>query len=90
MTQTFNKKLRKAAKNMAGERLKSFHEGAERTGASYWALWRGAEAGFFKTVYIGGRRMIPESELDRIVQYGFGGRKRRRRKDNAEAAAEVR
>jgi len=84
MAQRKTKRRGKAAK-MSTERLRSFYEAAERTGTSYWALWRGAEAGFFKTVYIGSRRMIPESELTRIVQYGFGGgRKRRAGQANAE------
>jgi hypothetical protein len=64
---------------MNDRRLRSFYEASERVGVSYWTLWRGAEAGFFKTVYVGARRLIPESEISRIEEYGFGGRKRRGR-----------
>jgi hypothetical protein len=69
-------------KKMSGH--KTFYEAAKRCGVSYWSLWRGAEAGFFKTVYFGGRRMIPESELAYIEKYGFGGRKRRGHKADVE------
>jgi hypothetical protein len=72
---------------MSERQLRSFYEAEERTGVSYWTLWRGAEAGFFKTVYCGSRRMIPESELARIVEYGFGGRKRRARKSAQDVEA---
>jgi hypothetical protein len=85
MAQRTKKERGKAAK-MNPERLRSFYEGRDRTGVSYWTLWRGAEAGFFKTVYVGGRRMIPESELARIVEYGFGGRKRKAKQGSAETA----
>jgi hypothetical protein len=78
------KKRGKAAKTMSERRLRSFYEASERTGVSYWTLWRGAEAGFFETIYCGSRRMIPESELDRICKYGFGGRKRRGHKADVE------
>ena len=72
-------------------RLKSFYEASERLGVSYWTLHRGAEAGFFKTVYVGARRMIPEGEIERIEEYGFGnGRRRRPRKTNAETVGEAR
>ena len=72
---------------MSAKKLISFYEASERLGVSYWTLWRGAEAGFFKTIYIAARRMIPESELARIEEYGFGTRRRRQ---EPELAAEAR
>ena len=85
MVQRNRNKAGKAEK-MKPEILRSFYEARDRTGVSYWTLWRGAEAGFFKTVYVGSRRMIPESELARIVEYGFGGRRRRAQQENAGTA----
>jgi len=79
MPQKSKKNAQKGAKQMTDRRLHSFYEASERLGVSYWTLWRGAEAGFFKTVYVGARRMIPEGEIGRIEEYGFGGRKRRGR-----------
>lgn len=84
MAQRNSKKAGKAEK-MNSRKLRSFYEATERTGVSYWTLWRGAEAGFFKTIYVGSRRMIPESELARIEEYGFGGRKRRARQESTSA-----
>jgi hypothetical protein len=88
MAQTKTKGQRKAAK-MDGKRLRSFFEAEERTGVSYWTLWRGAEAGFFKTVYLGGRRMIPESELARIEEYGFGSPRKRKSKAEGSVGSEA-
>lgn len=56
-----NKKRPAKVGKMTSRKLRSFYEVAERIGVSYWTLWRGAEAGFFKTVNIGSRRMIPET-----------------------------
>ena len=81
-----NSKTAGKAEKVNPKKLVSFYEASERLGVSYWTLWRGAEAGFFKTLYVSSRRLIPESELDRIVKYGFGGRKRRVRKETAEEA----
>jgi hypothetical protein len=90
MAQRIHKKQRKAEKHMHGaRRLVSFYEAAEELGVSYWTLWRGAEAEFFKTLYIGSRRMIPSSELARIAEYGFGGRKRRLRQGDLVVQATV-
>jgi hypothetical protein len=87
MAQRNGKRGERREKQMHGtQRLRTFYEAAERTGVSYWTLWRGAEAGFFKTVYLGSRRMIPEEELERIIEYGFGGRKRRTHQESAEPA----
>jgi hypothetical protein len=86
MPQRPKKTRGKVGKKMSNRRLASFREASERTGVSYWALWRGAEAGFFKTIYLGGRRMIPESELAHIEEYGFGGRKRRPHQKTVEPA----
>jgi hypothetical protein len=90
MAQRTNKERGKAEKSMHGTRqLRTFYEASERTGVSYWTLWRGAEAGFFKTLYVGSRRMIPEQELERILEYGFGGRRRRAKQGSAETAVEA-
>jgi hypothetical protein len=89
MAQKLSKKAGKA-KKMSAKKLISFYEASDRLGVSYWTLWRGAEAGFFKTVYVGSRRMIPEAELARIEEYGFGGRKRRARQESSEMAVEAR
>jgi hypothetical protein len=89
LAQRNSKKAGKAEK-MNARKLVSFYEASERLGVSYWTLWRGAEAGFFKTLYVGSRRMIPELELARIEEYGFGGRKRRPRQENADIAVESR
>jgi hypothetical protein len=72
---------------MNNKALVSFYQASERLGVSYWALWRGAEAGFFKTVYLGARRMIPQSEIAHIEEYGFGKSKRRRVKGESANAA---
>jgi hypothetical protein len=91
MPQKPSKKSGKVEKQMSGRRLRSFYEASERLGVSYWTLHRGAEAGFFKTVYVGARRMIPEGEIDRIEEYGFGGRKRRsQHSQNAQSSIEAR
>jgi hypothetical protein len=86
MNRKSGERREKQEKQMRTQRLRTFYEAAERTGVSYWTLWRGAEAGFFKTVYLGSRRMIPEEELERIIEYGFGGRKRRAHQESAEPA----
>jgi hypothetical protein len=36
---------------------------------------RAADRGELKTIYIAGRRMIPRSEVERVKQFGLGGRK---------------
>jgi len=85
MAQRNNKKRRKAEKQMRSQRrLVSFYEAAEQLGVSYWTLWRGAEAGFFKTLYVGSRRMIPADVVSEIAEHGFGGRRRRPHQESAE------
>jgi hypothetical protein len=86
MPQKSKKNPKNGDKQMNDRRLISFYEASERLGVSYWVLWRGAEAGFFKTVYVGARRLIPQGEINRIEEYGFGGRKRRRTAGQAEAS----
>jgi len=75
------------------ERLHDLFVAAERAGVSYWTFYRGAQAGLFKTVYLGGRRMIAESTLNYIIEHGFGpqygpGRRRKQPKKAEAAAAE--
>jgi hypothetical protein len=79
MPQNNRKTAKKGDKQMNDRQLISFYQASERLGVSYWTLWRGAEAGFFKTVYVGARRLIPQGEIKHIEEYGFGGRKRRSR-----------
>jgi excisionase family DNA binding protein len=69
--------------------LSSFYEAAERLGVSYFTIWRAAERGDVRSVFIGSRRFLPVSELERVEQYGIGsGRKRRGRKhQHAETVA---
>ena len=64
----------------------SFSEAGEKLGASYWTIWRGAEAGDIKTINLGSRRVIPFEELERIAREGFGTRKRRRAECTAAGA----
>jgi hypothetical protein len=68
-------------------RLRTLFEGSERLGVSYWALYRAGEAGLIKTVRLGGRVMISESELTHIEQFGFGPGKKSRKKASVDAAA---
>ena len=85
MAETNNKRAGKV-KKMTTRKLVSFYEASERLGVSYWTLWRGAEAGFFQTINVGSRRMIPLTEIDAIEQYGFGNRKGRRVRQESESA----
>jgi hypothetical protein len=78
-------KRKAGGKQMTGRLLESFKGASTRLNVSYWALWRGAEAGFFRTIYVGGRRMIPEAEIQKIADFGFGpGRKRSRKTESTE------
>lgn len=74
------------------KRLVDFHEASARWGIGYWSVWRAAEAGYFKTVRLGDRRLIPESEVERVLEDGFGpqeGRGRRRARPKAMEAADA-
>ena len=73
-------------KNLNQNQLRSLLEGSKRLGVSYWSLYRAGEAGFLKTVRLGGRVMIPESELAHAEQYGFGRGKRKKRDEMAAEA----
>jgi excisionase family DNA binding protein len=57
--------------------LFGFAELAARWNVSKDTLRRAAEAGHMKTVYLGGRRLIPITEVTRVESEGLGrGRKR--------------
>jgi len=49
-------------------KLISIREAAERLGVSEWTVGRWARQGRFTTVKLGGRRLVPETELDRIIE----------------------
>ena len=52
---------------------------AARWGVSKDTVRRAADAGYIKTIYLGGRRLIPLSEVRRIEAEGFGTPRNRRK-----------
>jgi excisionase family DNA binding protein len=56
------------------EALRSIHITAERLGVSPWTIRSWASNGRLKSVKLGSRRMIPESEILRIISEGLGAR----------------
>jgi excisionase family DNA binding protein len=52
------------------EKLKTFEHAAERLDLSHWTLRKWAQFGKIATHKIGGRRLVPESEIDRLIEQG--------------------
>ncbi len=48
-------------------KLLDIREAADRLGVSWWTLGRWARQGRFRTVRLGSRRLVPESELARLI-----------------------
>jgi excisionase family DNA binding protein len=48
-------------------KLLTLKQAADRLGVSWWTLGRWARQGRFRTVRLGSRRLVPESELTRLV-----------------------
>jgi excisionase family DNA binding protein len=69
----------------------TFAESANMFGVSKDSLKRAAKRGDLRTIMVGGRRLVPASECDRIEKEGLGfGRNRRAHQENpglAEARA---
>lgn len=55
-------------------------EAARLLGVSVFTLRRLADTGDLKSVYVGARRLIPMTEIERIVAVGVGRPRTRRRK----------
>ena len=51
----------------AKEKLKTFEHAAERLDLSHWTLRKWAQFGKITTHKIGGRRLVPVSEIDRLI-----------------------
>ncbi|MBM4356005.1 MAG: helix-turn-helix domain-containing protein [Deltaproteobacteria bacterium] len=49
-------------------RLLTLKQAAAQLGVSWWTLGRWARQGRFRTVRLGSRRLVPESELSRLVE----------------------
>jgi excisionase family DNA binding protein len=54
-------------------------EAAQRWGVSRFTVRRLIDAKEIKTIYIGGRVLIPASEVQRVEQHGAGERARKAR-----------
>jgi hypothetical protein len=59
-------------------RCQSFAELATTLAVSYLSLWRLAEEGKIKTIYIGARRVVPPDEIQRILCVGLPNPRSRR------------
>jgi excisionase family DNA binding protein len=55
-------------------------EAARLLGVSVFTVRRLAETGDVKSVYVGARRLIPTTEIERIVAVGVGRPRTRRRR----------
>jgi excisionase family DNA binding protein len=64
--------------NLTVRRGVTFPELADSYGVSRDTIKRLAKSGQLRTIYIGGRRIVPMSEVERIEREGIGGRKPRR------------
>lgn len=62
---------------LTARRAVGFSEFAEMFGISRDAAKRLAKNGLLRTIYVGGRRLIPMAEVERVEQQGVGGRKAR-------------
>lgn len=63
---------------LTGRRAVGFTEFAQMFGISRDAAKRLARNGYLRTIYIGGRRLVPMTEVERAEREGIGnGRKRR-------------
>ena len=51
--------------------LFSIDECALRWGVSSFSVRRRADAGQIKTLYVGARRLVPRSEVDRVEEFGL-------------------
>ena len=73
---------------LTGKRAVGFTEFAAMFGVSRDQAKRLARDGFLRTIYIGGRRLIPMSEVERAEREGIGnGRKRRTPRAKAQPAS---
>ncbi|HEX3323377.1 MAG TPA: helix-turn-helix domain-containing protein [Terriglobales bacterium] len=54
-------------------------ETAQRFGISKDSLRRASDAGEIRTVTLGGRRLVPLAEIERIERDGFGTPRKRKR-----------
>ncbi len=63
---------------LAGRRAVGFTEFAEMFGISRDAAKRLARDGYLRTIYIGGRRLIPMAEVERAEREGVGNGRTRR------------
>jgi excisionase family DNA binding protein len=63
--------------------LASISETAKTLGVSTFTIRRLIVAGDLKAVHVGARIMIPTTEVDRVIAYGVGRPRPRRRKSGA-------
>jgi excisionase family DNA binding protein len=53
-------------------KLVAFSEVARALGVSIFTVRRLADAGYLKSVYVGARRLVPVSEIERVIAIGAG------------------
>lgn len=53
--------------NQSGERLATVFEAADRTGLSHWTIRLWIQHGKIVSHKLGGRRLVPVSEIERLI-----------------------
>ena len=59
--------MRAAQTKLDYGKLLTLKQAADRLGVSWWTVGRWARQRRFQTVKLGSRRLVPESELDRLI-----------------------